>query len=206
MFRRREALGPAARVKGWFWPRSGWRRTLRYGTHRIGRMRGSPHGIAAGLACGTAVAMTPLMGLHFLLAALLAILVRGSIVASVVGTFILNPWTAPLIWIGSHEIGELLLRGHIAAVAGNSPIAMIDDAWDAAMDLRLDAFVEDILPTFLPMLIGSLPLAALVWFVTYWATRSLIHSYRRNAWSKRAARLRGDGDRTDGPWTDARWP
>ena len=86
MFRRRIPHGWYRRIRDFFWPRSGWRRSSTYVAHRIGRLPGTSYSIAAGFACGAAVSFTPLIGFHFALAALLALLVRGNLLASALGT------------------------------------------------------------------------------------------------------------------------
>ncbi len=47
-------------------------------------MPGSPYSIAVGVACGVAVSFTPLIGLHFLIAVILAWLLGGTVVIEVV--------------------------------------------------------------------------------------------------------------------------
>ena len=39
---------------------------------------------------------------HILLAMLLALLIRGNLIASGIGTVVGNPWTFPLIWFVGH--------------------------------------------------------------------------------------------------------
>ena len=51
--------------------------------------------IAIGFAAGVFVSFTPLFGLHIVLGAALAWLVRGNIVASLIGTLAGNPVTTP---------------------------------------------------------------------------------------------------------------
>ena len=90
MFKRRHPLPIHKRAGGFFWPRIGWRRSGAYVAHRLRRLPGTPYRIAAGFACGAAVSFTPFIGLHFLLAVLLALAVRGILVASAIGTVVVN--------------------------------------------------------------------------------------------------------------------
>ena len=63
------------------------------------RVKDSKDKLAVGFACGSMVSFTPFIGFHFLLAVFFAYLLRGNIVASLIGTFIGNPFTFPFIWI-----------------------------------------------------------------------------------------------------------
>jgi hypothetical protein len=79
MFQRRNRLSIIQRLKELVWPQQGWRRSTLYIAHRLGRLPGTPYRVAAGFACGAAVSFTPFVGFHFLLAALLSLILRGNI-------------------------------------------------------------------------------------------------------------------------------
>ena len=66
MFQRRRQLRPHHRLRNFFWPTSGFRRSFSYLWHRIARLPGTPHAIAAGFAFGAAISFTPFIGGHFL--------------------------------------------------------------------------------------------------------------------------------------------
>jgi uncharacterized protein (DUF2062 family) len=63
------------------WPRGGWARAFQYVQHRLRRLPGTPEQIARGIFAGAVTVFTPLFGLHFLVAAILAKIMRGSILA-----------------------------------------------------------------------------------------------------------------------------
>ena len=114
MFRRRQPLTFFRSLRGFLWPRTGWRRAFVYYLKRLTRLSGTPHNIAAGFACGVAISFTPLVGLHVVLGCVLALIVRGNFLAMVVGTLVGNPWTLPFMWLGGYELGKLLLGGDVA--------------------------------------------------------------------------------------------
>ncbi len=184
MFQRLHRLSWPARLQEFVWPRAGWRRSSTYIAHRITRIPGTPHWIAAGLACGAAVSCTPLPEAHFILAALAALIMRGSIIASAIGTAFGNPWTFPILWLASYRIGLLLVTG---AVPDDQPppadfLALFADITRAMLTLDIDLFFGRVWPVWYPMLIGSLFLAALTWIGTYLPARLLIaaaHERRR---------------------------
>ena len=68
--------------------------------------------IGRGIACGVFVCFTPFYGLHFLLSAGLAWIVRGNLLAALIGTFVSNPVTFPIIATISVELGSWMLGQH----------------------------------------------------------------------------------------------
>ncbi|MGH6948942.1 MAG: DUF2062 domain-containing protein [Kiloniellales bacterium] len=173
VFRRRNPVPLSRRLRELIWPRAGWGRTSTYFAHRLRRLPGTPGWIAAGFASGAAISMTPFYGLHFLLSVLLALLVRGSLVASALGTVIGNPWTIPPIaawnfWLGHRMLGGntwIGLPEHISFqyIIGNLWTIMTDHFWEI----------------FWPIMVGSIPTAIVAWFAFYFPLRSLVASYQR---------------------------
>jgi uncharacterized protein (DUF2062 family) len=189
MFRRRNKLPVRRRVREWLWPSAGWRRSSRYLMHRVLRLNDSPSSIAAGLACGSAVAFTPFVGLHIVLSAIFAWVIRGNVIASAVATLVVgNPWALPLIWVWIYQLGRWLLGIH----GGHGLPA----------DLTFSHVIAHPMQILLPVALGSAPSAAAVWFIVYWPAKLAIqrvHDMRRRrtaqgrtigavAPSKRAAR------------------
>ena len=69
------------------YPRGGWLRAFHYVKHRVRRLPDSPQKIARGVAAGVFTAFTPFYGFHFVTAYILARLVRGNGLASMMATF-----------------------------------------------------------------------------------------------------------------------
>jgi len=82
-----------------------WLAHVRLGTRRLSRLRASPHEIALGCAAGAFISITPLLGFQTLLAIALAGLLRASIPAAVLGTFVGNPLSWPFIWASTYAMG-----------------------------------------------------------------------------------------------------
>lgn len=178
LFRRRERLGILVLARGLLWPRAGWRRTAVYFKHRIARLPGTPRSIALGFACGVAISFTPLVGFHFVLAALIAWILGGNVMASAIGTAIGNPWTFPVIWFVSHTVGSWIL--------GLEPPAEQPD------DFTLAYLRNSTINVLLPMLIGCIPLVIGAWLASYYPMRLGIEGYqlaRRRRMEKRQAKL-----------------
>ena len=73
-------------------------RIISYYKLRLARLPDSNYAISSGFACGGMVSFTPLLGFHFVLAVIFAYLIRGNIIAALIGTVVGNPITFPFIW------------------------------------------------------------------------------------------------------------
>ena len=180
MFHRRRPGSSLGRIKDAVWPRLGWLRFVTYLWHRMARLPESPHSIAAGLAAGAAISFTPLLGAHFILSALVAVIARGSVVAAFVGTIVGNPWTFPFIWAASFQLGRWLLPASWGAVHGGEQdfIGLFARLTQAVLGLDPGLLIDRVLPIWVPMMIGSVPLAVGAWIVTYQLTRRSIERYK----------------------------
>ena len=69
-----------------FYPRGGWTRAALYVVHRIRRLPDPAHRISRGVAAGVFVCFTPYFGLHFVMATLIAWVIRGNILAALLAT------------------------------------------------------------------------------------------------------------------------
>ncbi|MBN9024920.1 MULTISPECIES: DUF2062 domain-containing protein [Kaistia] len=186
LFRRRRPLKFHQKLNHFMWPKGGWKRAIRYYVKRLLRLSGSPHSIAAGFAAGVALAMTPFIGFHYLLCFAVAFLVRGNVLAAVLGTTIGNPLTFPLIWVGTYETGSLVLGWF-----GQSPERL------GFHDLRHKLLTEswrEIWPIMEPMLVGAVPLALVLggisYVLVYFAAQGF-QSSRRHRFAVRRQALHG---------------
>jgi uncharacterized protein (DUF2062 family) len=159
------------------WPRSGWRRALKYIGYRVIRMPGTPYSIAAGFASGAAMSMTPFIGLHFILSALLAWLVGGNLLASAFGTIVGNPWTFPFIWVWTYYLGSLVLGTGHAAAGLHAHLS-----WNYFIQMPKDVLVQ--------MLVGSAPTAFVTWFLTFFPMRAIVAGIQERRRRRGAARRR----------------
>lgn len=177
-FGRRESSGVASTARELIWPRMGWRRYFRYLRFRVLRLPGTPHTIAAGFACGAALSFTPLIGLHFLLAALFAWIIGGSVLASIIGTGVGNPWTFPFIWLWLHKLGSWLIGG-----SGSNSVPS---------DFNVTTLFDNFLDVVWPMLVGGFPTAIIIWPIAYYLARYVVRTYqaRRRTRIERVAKRR----------------
>ncbi|MFP6742730.1 MAG: DUF2062 domain-containing protein [Alphaproteobacteria bacterium] len=164
MFRRRNKQGLGSQFRNFLWPQSGFRRAGAYILHRVRRLPGSPYSIAAGCACGAAISFTPYMGFHILLGGLLAWLIGGNVLAAAIGTVVGNPWTFPFIWVGVYRLGCVM----IGCDAGQ---ALPDE-------LTLTYIFNNTISILLPMSVGAIPAATVVWIIFFWPIRQLVTDYQ----------------------------
>ena len=183
MFRRRKPLSVLRQLRAVIWPERGFRRLFSYLIQRIIRLPGTPASIASGFASGVAASFTPFLGLHFILAGALALLLRGNVLASAIGTFFGNPWTFILIWLADYEVGlgvihafgygaslHVLSIDELGAIMGNVMRFLSFTGNTTWADLS-----RDIEQVFMPMLIGGTVLGGIAWVssfvLTLWAVK-----------------------------------
>lgn len=180
LFDRRHKPTLGHKARNLIWPRAGLRRTTLYIGHRVRRIPGTPYAIAAGFACGAAISMTPFLGLHFILSALFAWAMRASIISSAIGTAVGNPWTFPFIWLWTFKFGNWIIGAGSELTESAITLQFL---WNHPLDLLL------------PMLVGSLPTAALIWFIFYWPLKRMVKSYQAHRQHRLAAAAQAERDR-----------
>lgn len=167
----------------------GWRRLSTYLLKRLTRLPGTPHNIACGFACGAAISFTPFVGLHIVLGIILAWLLRGHMIAAVVGTVVGNPWTFPFIWLATYKVGQILLGSaeaapwpavtmfkHVVTDLGSLiwPTLTGEDTAEALRQVMVD-----LRALIWPMLIGSIPIAIIAGFATYFPLAKAIDAFQQ---------------------------
>jgi len=185
LFRRRQGPTLLQKTLIFLWPRRGLQRGWRYLWHRMARISATPHTIALGCAAGAVASFTPFIGLHFIIAAVIAFVLGGSLLASAVGTAVGNPLTFPFIWLASYNLGALLLgyrqRTRIR-------IDLPDDMFVLLFTepgVFWRAFWTAIDPYVIPMTVGGIPLGIACGLAVYVIVRSAVAGYQR----RRQARL-----------------
>lgn len=174
---RRRAVRPlGARLREYVWPRSGWIRSSKYLAYKLARASGTPAYVATGFGAGVAMAFTPFLGAHLALALLIALALRGSMVAAFVGTFVGNPWTYPFIWIASYEIGALVLPG--THPAHPEFVRTLANLVAAVLTFDLHRFAERVWPTFFPMMVGGMVLAVVGGPAAFWLSKWAIEKWQ----------------------------
>lgn len=176
LFRRRAKVTIGERVRIWLWPRRSFSRSARYFVKRALRLQATPHSIAAGVAIGVFCTFTPFVGLHFIIAAVLAWLSRVNTVAAITGTALGNPITIPFIWGATLQLGNVILRQDL--LDDISP----ETLGKSLIDLQFASLWQ---PVLKPMLIGSVLLGAVAAVIAYFLVLMAARTFRE----KRRLRL-----------------
>ncbi|MDZ4096804.1 MAG: DUF2062 domain-containing protein [Paracoccaceae bacterium] len=202
VFKRRTKRSWAELAGASVYPKGGWSRAAQYVNHRLRRLPDAPHRIARGIFAGVFVSFTPLFGLHFTAAALIAILLRGNILAALMATFVGNPITFPIIAVSSVELGHWILgtgKGlpvwQIVAAFGQAGgefwanIKAIFTNGLAHWD-NLSRFFHEV---YLPYLVGGTGPGLVAGLISYYLSLPLIGAYqklRKKRLNDRIAKLR----------------
>ncbi|WP_184327179.1 DUF2062 domain-containing protein [Rhizobium sp. BK529] len=184
LFRRRKPAGFKEKLREIVWPRKGFLRPARYIMMRVLRLSASPHAVAVGFAAGVFVSWTPFIGVHFIMAFVIAYFLSGNMVAAALGCAAFgNPLTYPFIWGITWEVGHLLLSRQ--AQTGGQAI-------DLAELFHKLHFTELWKPVLEPMLIGAIPPGAISSVALYALTFYTVKGFqtRRRARLMERARLR----------------
>lgn len=198
MFKRRKPRSYSQLATEMIYPRGGWRRASQYVMHRIRRLPDQPQRIARGFAAGIIVSFTPLFGFHFMSGVLVALLIRGNIVAALLGTFVGNPLTFPFIAVLSVGLGRWILgvegrfQPHLileeftkaSGEVWNNLLAPFSDR--VAHWQNLDHFWDNY---FLPYFVGGFFPGLLASVVGYYLTLPLIRAYHKRRARKMAERI-----------------
>ena len=186
MFNRRNKLSFRSQISGILWPAAGFRRAGRYLLHRLSRLPGTPYALAGGFACGAAASFTPFVGLHFILAALIAWVTRANILASAIGTAVGNPWTLPFIWIWIHSLGNWMgvSSSGFNVTELNFP-HLFGQLAEALLNGNFSSVIDIAGPVLWPMFVGGIPTAIVVWILFYFPLRRIVESYQQRRIERR---------------------
>lgn len=92
------------------WRRWSFFRQFKLNLIRLIRLRATPNDIAKGMALGLFIGMTPTFGVQMIIVLALAVLLRENKIAALLGVWVTNPVTAPVIYGLEYEIGRALLN------------------------------------------------------------------------------------------------
>lgn len=201
MFRRRKRLSYLARGKEFVYPRGGFARSAKYLWHRLRRLPDPPHRVARGVFAGVLVNFPPIFGFQLIAAAGLAYLLRGNILAALLGTLLSNPITTPLIAVVSLTFGNWLLGTSEGYTLPGVFHAFADAGGDIWHNFKA-IFTRDVTHwdglilfwkrIYLPYLVGSILPGIITSLLMAWASVPLVRAYqamrRRRVQKKRAAK------------------
>ena len=191
LFGRKKPVTWGETIRVSLWPRRSWARSAKYVSKRILRLTASPHAISAGVAAGVFASFTPLLGLHFIIAFVVAYVIAGNFLAAASGTFFGNPITFPFIWASTYNLGNFILSGE-TPVEGGDPTPGLEGVsfFENGIMGIVDAILSIWDPIVKPMLIGGIPLGICFGIIGYIVTRwaaGIFNAARRKRIAKKAA-------------------
>jgi uncharacterized protein (DUF2062 family) len=130
-------------------------------------LKGEPKSIAAGMAMGVFIGVTPTIPFHTALILLSGIIFRKNIASAVLGSLIIsNPLTIPFFYISEYKLGRYLLRSdHFHIVFNDYSL------WNVlSMGWRVTV----------PLLAGGVIIAFFFGILAYFITYRLVLAVRKN--------------------------
>ena len=201
MFKRRERRSIFRFFYEVIFSLKGISRAIEYVGIRLKRIPDTPHKISLGMSCGIFASFTPLFGLHFLIAGFLSYLLRANVLASLIGTFVGNPITFPIITVFNLKLGEWIL--------GSSEYSSDDGGkiFEGFLDFifliyksfftegsigennvpRMNEFLNGV---FIPYSLGGLILGIFIAVVSYFLLRPLVATYQKKRSALKAKRFK----------------
>lgn len=189
IFKRRDPKSWGRSMAEFLWPRGGWARAFHYVKHRMRRLPDSPERIARGIWAGVFVTFTPLFGMHFIVAVLIARAMKGNILASLMATFVGNPVTFVFIALSSLKSGHWILgtelqQGELRALSRKFSDAG-SDLWHNVISIftsdqmdwsGLAIFSRDV---FYPYLIGGILSGVFFATLSYYLAVPVLRVYQK---------------------------
>lgn len=148
---------------------------------RVKKLNGDPHYVAFGLAIGVFIAITPTIPFHTILAIALAILLKASKPAAILGVWISNPVTMVFLYIACYKAGHLFFGGSVHMLESVELLIEHLES-DSNFSQKIDYFNEFIktqIKTFMIMNAGGFILGIPSGLVTYFITRRFFVNLRK---------------------------
>jgi len=200
VFKRRKELSWGRWIIEAVYPRSGWKRVVSYIGHRLHRLPDTPHKIARGIAVGVFASFSPLFGFHIVIATLLALLIRGNIIAALLSTIFGNPITFPIIAAVALTLGNWLLGSPVDPSLHESVFLLFGQAtadfWYnfqalfTSVDADWTALGQFSRRILVPYFVGGLGPGLISALVAYYMSLPVIVAYKNRRKGRLAQRLR----------------
>jgi uncharacterized protein (DUF2062 family) len=153
----------------------------RYYWRKLLRVRATPHEVALGCAVGVFAACTPFLGVQMVLAATLALLLRVSVPAALIGTFVGNPVSWPAIWSASYIAGAWMLGQDPSAAADHlaASAIVLSTTLSASNQPSFDTAVVNLSPLLQPLLLGGFAIGLLAAAASYYPMLKAVRVFQR---------------------------
>ncbi len=150
---------------------------------KVKQLNGDPHYVAFGMAIGVFVAITPTIPFHTILAIFMAVLLKASKPAAVLGVWVSNPFTVVFLYFACYKTGHFFWDGSPNAMES---IHLLIDNLESDMEFSkkiscLVEFVKTKMRTFLIMNAGGVILGLPAGIATYALTKKFISKIRKES-------------------------
>ena len=182
-----------------FYPKGGWTRAFHYVKHRLRRLPGTPETIGRGIWAGVFTTFTPFYGLHFVVAGLIATIMRGNVFAALLATFFGNPLTYLPIAVVSLRTGYWILgfrpRDHEHAGIAESFSRAAGDLWHNFRAIFTEetahwGYLADFYhAVFYPYMIGGIIPGIIAATICYYLSVPVIRAYQNRQRGRLRKRL-----------------
>lgn len=143
------------------------------------------HEIALSFAVGAAISFSPLLGLHFPMAILAALLFRLNKIDVLIGTYVpVNPWTMVPIFTGAATLGSFVIHRH----GPGKHLTLVPweklaspRFWFSSSPAEWEAAIAPIGPILLSFALGSTIFAIVAGMATYAVVLRVILRHRKHA-------------------------
>jgi len=156
------------------------RRVRRFVFHTVLHADDPPHRLAMGLAIGMFITFTPTVGFQMALVVFFAWLLRANKVVGVPLVWISNPATIAPIFYLCYRLGRFVLRRDA-----------VDDQWWAELShptgpwwSQVTFYWQRLSEIAAPLCFGSLVVATIIGYVTYYISYYAIYGYRMKRWGQ----------------------
>lgn len=154
---------------------------------KIKRLNGDPHYIALGMAIGVFIAITPTMPFHTILAITLALFLKASKPAAVIGVWVSNPFTVVFLYLACYKVGYFFfdLPNH-----GLEAIKILINHFESDIEFSQKIvyfidFMETHIKMFMIMNLGGIVLGLPSALTAYYLTKRFVSRVRRRRIEKK---------------------
>lgn len=130
--------------------------------NRFLRLNGEPRELAAAMAIGTFIGVTPTIPFHTVIIIFVCLLLKQNLSAAYLGSWINNPLTLPFFYFAEYEVGKCILG--------------MDSVHILSADYNFQAIFKLGWEIMYPLQVGGVVLATvfaiLAYFITYHAVQS----------------------------------
>lgn len=156
------------------------RRLKRFVVHTVLHADDPPERIARGVAIAVFISFTPTVGIQMLLALFFAWLFRANKAVGIPIVWVSNPATIVPIYYMCYWIGRTALRLEGVGMQWWAELTHPPLAWWPRVTFYWDKFME----IFTPLWVGSLIVAGILGYVSYYVTYYAICGYRMKRWGQ----------------------